>query len=151
VKPFFDTSVLIAGTIDLGATAAPAQRLLEAVAGGELAASTAWHCCLEFYAVGTRLPGELRLTPKQALELLESEVLARFRVLGLPGARQRAFLRLCASDGVGGGRIYDAHIGEIAVGGGADVVVTENLRHFAALGARGVRVLRAADLVAELA
>jgi len=64
VGPFLDTSVLLAGLIDFGPQSAPAQRLLHAVAEKELQnAATAWHCCLEFFSVSTRLPPEFRLTP----------------------------------------------------------------------------------------
>jgi hypothetical protein len=61
---FFDTSVLVAGLIDFGPQSAPAQRLLHAVAEKKLTSpATAWHCCLEFFSVATRLPAEYRLSP----------------------------------------------------------------------------------------
>jgi hypothetical protein len=53
------------------------------------------------------------------------------------------------ADGVAGGRIYDAHIAEIATISGAEIVVTENRRHFLSLLAQGVRVLSAAELTRE--
>ena len=62
---FLDTSVLLAGLIDFGPQSAPAQLLLHAVAEKRVtAAATAWHCCLEFFSVATRLPnsGSRRLT-----------------------------------------------------------------------------------------
>ena len=64
VTVFLDTSVLLAGLVDFGPQSAPAQSLLHAVAEKQVAgASTAWHCCLEFFSVSTRLPAEFRLTP----------------------------------------------------------------------------------------
>ena len=70
---FFDTSVLLGGLIDLGPSSAPAQRLMTAVATGQLRrVHTAWHCCLEFYAVSTRLPEELRLHPRDAWRLIDA-------------------------------------------------------------------------------
>ena len=64
---FLDTSVLVAGLIELGPQSAPAHRLLHAVAEKTVApASTAWHCCLEFYSVATRLPAEYRLSTADA-------------------------------------------------------------------------------------
>lgn len=54
---FFDTSILIAGSIDFGHSSQPALLLMDAVADG----ASAWHCCLEFYSVTMRLPEEYRL------------------------------------------------------------------------------------------
>jgi hypothetical protein len=57
VAVFLDTSVLLAGLIDFGPQSAPAQSLLHAVAEKQVAnVGTAWHCCLEFFSVATRLP-----------------------------------------------------------------------------------------------
>ncbi len=54
---FFDTSVLVAGTIDFGQSSHHALLLMDAVVDGQIERPlTSWHCCLEFYAVTTRLP-----------------------------------------------------------------------------------------------
>ena len=74
---FLDTSVLLAGLVDFGPQSAPAQSLLHAVAEkGVPAPATAWHCCLEFFSVATRLPPEFRITPSDAAALLQEEVFA---------------------------------------------------------------------------
>ena len=131
VTAFLDTSVLLAGLIDFGPQSAPAQSLLHAVAEKRVTgAATAWHCCLEFYSVSTRLPPEFRLAPPDAAILLEEEIFARMAVHDLPAAERLPALRAAARDRIGGGRIYDAHIAEIARAAGAEVVVTDNRRHF---------------------
>ena len=56
VTAFLDTSVLLAGLVDFGPQSSPSQLVLHAVAEKRVAAATAWHCCLEFYSVATRLP-----------------------------------------------------------------------------------------------
>ncbi len=151
-RPFFDTSVLLAGTIDFGREAQPAQRIMTAVAEARLTRPrTAWHCCLEFYAVATRLPEELRLSPSDARRLLEGEILSRFDVHALPKHRWKSFAESLERDGILGGRIYDAHIAEIARATGARVVVTENTRHFLQLGRHGVAVMTCAEFVAQAA
>lgn len=58
----------------------------------------------------------------------------------LPAAGRLPMLRAAADDGVAGGRIYDAHIAEIARAASADVVVTDNRRHFLAALRYGLRV-----------
>ena len=141
---FFDTSVLLAGLIDLGATARPAQRVFDAIADGRLSRPhTAWHCCLELYAVSTRLPEEFRLTPADCWRLMEEEILARFDIHQLPKKAGKGFFQAAVADQMTGGRIYDAHIGEIALQNNATTLVTENKKHFQAVQDRGIPVLTA--------
>ena len=131
VEVFFDTSVLLAGLIDLGPQSGPAQSVLHAVAEKTIRApGTAWHCCLEFFSVATRLPPEFRLRPEDAARLLEEEIFGRMTVHDLPAADREQMLRFLASDRITGGRIHDVHIAEIARSAGARVIVTDNRRHF---------------------
>lgn len=147
---FFDTSVLIAGLVDFGPQSAAAQSLLHAVAERRVtAAATAWHCCLEFFSVTTRLPAEYRLTPSDAVLLLGSEVFARMAVHELPAAGRTTMLHAAARDGIAGGRIYDTHIAEIARATGAEVVVTDNRRHFLSALQHGIRVETPAEFLAR--
>lgn len=150
-RTFLDTSVLLGGLIDFGPSAQAAQALFDAIAAGRLGRPrTAWHCCLEFYSVATRLPDEFRLSPEDALTLLSSEVLRRFDVVDLPSRRRAPFLEACARERVRGGRLYDAHIAEIARSSGARTVVTENARDFALLERHGIRVLDAKGAVSAI-
>ena len=148
---FLDTSVLLAGLIDLGPQSEPAQRVLDAVVAERIRnPATAWHCCLEFFSVATRLPAEFRLAPRDAVALLESEVVARMAVHDLPAGDRRSLLRTAAGDGIAGGRIYDAHIAEVARAAGSEVVVTDNRRHFLSALRHGMRVETPAELLAGL-
>jgi predicted nucleic acid-binding protein len=141
VKIFLDTSVLLAGLVDFGPQSAPAQSLLHAVAEKQLSdAGTAWHCCLEFFSVSTRLPAEFRLTPADAAQLVDHEIFGRMAVHDLPAADRLPMLKAAARDGTAGGRIYDAHIAEVARSAGAAVVITDNRRHFIAALRHGIRV-----------
>jgi predicted nucleic acid-binding protein len=141
VRAFLDTSVLLAGLIDFGPQSRPAQSVLHAVAEKSVpSAGTAWHCCLELYSVATRLPPEFRLLPADACRLIEEEVFGRLTVHDLPPGERHGFLRAAAADGTAGGRVYDAHIAEVARAAGAGVVVTDNRRHFIAALRHGLRV-----------
>ena len=51
---------------------------------------------------------------------------------------------------IAGGRIYDAHIAEVAKAAGADVVVTDNRRHFLSALRHGMRVETPSEFVAAL-
>ena len=151
VGVFLDTSVLLAGLIDFGPQSAPAQSLMHAVAEGRVPApATAWHCCLEFYSVATRLPPEFRITPADAAMLLQEEVFARIAVHDLPAADRVATLRAAALDAIAGGRIHDTHIAEIARAAGARVVVTDNRRHFLSALRYDLRVETPAEFLAAL-
>lgn len=151
VTVFLDTSVLLAGLIDFGPQSAPAQSLMHAIAEKRVTApSTAWHCCLEFYSVATRLPAEYRLAPADAALLLNEEVFGRMAVHDLPAADRLTMLRAAAQDGITGGRIYDSHIAEIARAAGAKVVVTDNRRHFVSALRYDMRVETAAEFLAGM-
>jgi predicted nucleic acid-binding protein len=147
---FFDTSVLLGGLIEIPGTAA-SQRLLDAVVARKLGrVLTAWHCCLEVYSVSTRLPEEYRLAPGDAARLVVEEICGRFEVLDLPAAARVDLLRTSAADRVAGGRIYDAHIAEVAHRGGAKRVITENRRDFLTLLRHGIVVETAEEAAAAL-
>ena len=151
VTVFLDTSLLLAGLVDFGPQSAPAQSVMHAIAEKRLTAvGTAWHCCLEFFSVSTRLPPEFRLTPAEAGQLLEREVFARMTVHDLPAADRLTMMRSAAQDQTAGGRIYDTHIAEIARAAGAAVVVTDNRRHFTASLRHGVRVETPTEFLAGL-
>jgi predicted nucleic acid-binding protein len=151
VTTFVDTSVLLAGLIDFGPPSAPAQSILHEIAEKRLTGTaTAWHCCLEFYSVATRLPPEFRLAPSDAMLLIEQEIFARFAIHGLPPADRLRFFKNAAKDNTAGGRIYDAHIAEIARASGAALIITDNRRHFLASLRHGLRVETPAEFLATL-
>lgn len=149
VTVFLDTSVLLAGLVDFGDQSRPAHLILHEVEQKRMAAATAWHCCLEFYSVSTRLPPEYRLTPDDAVLLLQKEVFGRMAVHDLP-ADDRAFLVAAAArDGAVGGRIYDAHIADVARAAGARVIVTDNRKHFLSSLRHGIRVETPGEFLAS--
>lgn len=151
IDAFFDTSILLAGLIQLGPASEFPQKVMDAVAEGAVRKPhTAWHCCLEFYAVSTRLPEEFRLEPEDALRLIQEELIARFQIHQLPNQMRKAFFEFAVRDRVVGGRIYDSHIAEIARAAKVDLVVTENQRDFVSLLRHGLRVLTAAEFLDEL-
>jgi predicted nucleic acid-binding protein len=151
VSVFLDTSVLLAGLIDLGPQSAPAQSLFHAIVEKRVTEpATAWHCCLEFFSVATRMPAEYRVSPADAATLLQEEVFGRMAVHDLPAADRLPMLRAAARDHVTGGRIYDAHIAEIARAVGASVVVTDNRRHFLTALRYGIRVELPAEFLGRL-
>ena len=148
---FLDTSVLVAGLIDFGPGSAASQAVMHAVAERTVApAGTSWHCCLEFYSVATRLPPEFRLSPADASRLLREEIFGRLTVADLPSGERTELLKTAVQDGVAGGRIYDAHIAEVARAAKATVIVTDNRRHFLTALRHGIRVDTPAEFAAAV-
>lgn len=82
--------------------------------------------------------------------MLEEEILERFEVHDLPADYRREFVGNMAEDQVSGGRIYDAHIAEVAVHAQTKIIVTENIRHFVSLEDRGVAVMAPASFLQYL-
>lgn len=149
---FVDTNVLIAGFLELGPPAVAAKKVLHAASSRHIQRPcTAWHCCLEFFAVTTRLPGECRLSPDDAVRMLKEDVFPFFEVAQLPDAERLAFLDEATRERVAGGRIYDAHLARIARHVGAKTVITENARDFRALERFSVAVLDSASAASLLA
>ena len=62
----------------------------------------------------------------------------------------KGYIETAALDRIAGGRIYDAHIAEVARAAGATVVVTDNRRHFLAALKYGLRVETPAEFVTTL-
>ena len=140
------------GLIEFGPRVAGAQAVLRAVSEAPARRTlTAWHCCLEFYAVATRLPEEFRLSPADAGRLVEEELLGRLQIVDLPRSARLELVREAIRERIAGGRLYDAHIAEIARRSGARLVVTDNVRHFSGLRAWGIRVVDSAASAADLA
>jgi predicted nucleic acid-binding protein len=147
---FLDTSVLLAGLIDFGPQSGPAQSLFHLVAERSVQnAATAWHCCLEFFSVATRLPPEFRLAPPAAAQLIQEEVFSRMAVHELPTGDRISFIQAAAQDSIAGGQIYDTHIAAIARALSADVIVTDNRRHFLSALRYGIRVETPGEFLAS--
>ena len=147
-RPFLDTSILLGGLIDFGPPSAAPLKVLDILAQTSGTRSlTAWHCCLELFSVATRLPEEFRLSPSMARELVESEIFARMEVLSLDSNHEKELLLKAESNRISGGRIYDFHIGQIALLHQATVFITENKKHFQHLQQSGLPVCSAAEFL----
>ena len=73
-------------------------------------------------------------------------ILGNFVVHQLSDPESGGFLTRAARDELIGGRIYDAHIAEIARLSGARTVITGNVRHFKGLSSHGIAVLSPSEV-----
>ena len=85
---------------------------------------------VESYAVLTRLPAPHRLSPRDALDVLEANFIRAGKIVALDGASYRALLRRAPEEGVVGGRTYDAVIAACADKARAAALLTFNEDHF---------------------
>jgi predicted nucleic acid-binding protein len=93
----------------------------------------AQHTILETYAVLTRLPGDLRVTPSEARDLLAASVRPHMAVAGLQNDGIWGLVDRLVESSVIGGRTYDAYIVQALRSAGVEAVATMNRGHFAEL------------------
>lgn len=96
------------------------------------------HALLEAFAVLTRLPPPNRLSPADALTVLDRNW-SEAETIALTAIETWRALRALAGAGINGGRIYDGCIAASARKARCDEILTWNTRHFAALA--GVRAV----------
>ena len=142
---FLDASCIIAAVCAWHVHHLRAAAEIEARLDARERMATAGHALAESYAVLTRLPPPHRLSPADALALLEANFLEIAQAVALDAEGYKALLRRAGSEGVSGGRTYDAVIGDCAVKAGAAVLLTFNAHHFEGLDAAGVRVVVPAE------
>lgn len=85
---------------------------------------------VEAYAVLTRLPPPHRLSPNDALALLEANFIAQANIVALDSRGYLRLLRGAPKNGISGGRTYDAVITWCAVKAKAGALLTFNETDF---------------------
>jgi len=84
----------------------------------------------EAYSVLTRFPPPHRLSPSDAWQLLKTSFVEHAKIISISGASYISLLGVLAEEAIGGGRTYDAIIGECAREAQASALLTFNRRHF---------------------
>ncbi len=129
-----DTSCLIALVCGWhehhAATIAAVEKRLDGGAGLTLAAPA----LVEAYSVLTRLPAPHRLSTTDALHLLRENFQKHARTVALGANDYWSLLRTAPTNGISGGRTYDAVIAACARKARARELLTLNLRHFESFG-----------------
>ncbi len=131
MKSFFDTSVLVATSVEGHEHHERSFALF--VGANRKTACCAAHSLAELYATLTRLPGKFRLSADQALLFLDS-VEERLEVVWLDAQEYRIAIREAAAAGIVGGTIYDALLGRCALKSRATRIYTWDVADFQRLG-----------------
>jgi len=132
VKSFFDTSVLVATSVEVHEHHERSFALF--TSADRKTACCAAHGLAELYATLTRLPGRARMSADQALLVLDS-VEERLEIVSLDAREYRLAIQDAATAGIVGGTIYDALIGWSALKAGATRIYTWDVADFRRLGA----------------
>jgi predicted nucleic acid-binding protein len=96
---------------------------------------------VEAYSVSTRLPPPYRLSPADALALVEANFIQSSRITTLAARSYRTFLRRARDEGIRGGRTYDAVIAACALQARASALLTFNKSHFLPFEERGIAIV----------
>ena len=139
MKSFFDTSVLVATSVEVHEHH---ERSFALFTGADRkTACCAAHSLAELYATLTRLPGTARMSADQALLVLDS-VEERLEIVSLDAREYRLAIQDAATAGIVGGTIYDALIGWCALKARATRIYTWDVADFQRLGAEIARKVR---------
>jgi len=127
---FLDTSVLIAIAHVNHIHHAPSRQLWDRCATSNAAVST--HTLAEIYSTLTAMPPGLRISPRDAVLVIET-FLMRVTPVALSAEAYLETLRDTANKGHSGGMIYDALHVACARKVAAERIYTWNLKHFRAV------------------
>ena len=130
MRIFCDTSVLVAAFVTGHPHYARALPLIERVKAGSDDGFIAAHSLAETYAVLTRLPAANRVPSGIAWQLISENLLKGFSVVALTQKEYGTTLERAASEGIEGGRIYDALLIAAAAKASVERIYTFNVGHF---------------------
>lgn len=136
-----DSSVIVAGVLSWHEQHQRASAALVALLKRTGKIVVPLHSLVEAYAVITRLPPPHRLSPENALAILQEPFRSRSVSVGLDGEEGWDLIGELARLSIAGGTSYDGLIMACARKGGAQRILTFNSRHFERLGVEGIEIV----------
>src|SRR4051812_14534076 len=133
MKVFCDTNVLVAAFLQRHPHHSTARPVIERVKAGHDQGFVGAHSLAEAYAVMTRLPGGNHIAAPVAWQLIAENILKDFTIVSLSSKEYTEALGNAATNGVEGGKTYDALLLAAAARSGAERIYTTNVRHFQSL------------------
>jgi len=130
VKVYFDTTVLVAASVNGHPNHIEAETALRAVHAKRLDGHIGAHGSAEFYSVLTRTPFVPPIYPSEAWQLLAENILPHFEIVTLSAKDYEETIRSCAKHGWVGGKLYDALHIRCASKSACVRIYTFNVRHF---------------------
>lgn len=130
MRALLDTSVLVAALVATHARHAQAFPWLRRAHAGEFQLVVATHSLAELYSVLTTLPARPRISPADALTLIEQNVERHAHFVSLSEADYLAALRDLTARSLAGGTVFDALLVRAARKAAVDRLVTLNPADF---------------------
>lgn len=130
---FCDTSVLVAACVQAHPHHIRAAPIISQVLEGNCTGGLSQHSIAECYSALTTIPIQPKITPIEAEQLIETNILGAFRTVRLADGTYKKAMHRCALAGLRGGIIYDALIIECAISAKAKQIYTFNLSDFQTL------------------
>jgi predicted nucleic acid-binding protein len=130
MKAYFDTTILVAASVEDHSHHDQATAVLELCQGGKIESYVSGHGLAEVYAVLTRTPFRPAVYPSEAWKILQENILPYFKIVRITPEMYIETIRECAEMGWIGGRIYDAVHLRCAREADCERIYTFNVRHF---------------------
>jgi predicted nucleic acid-binding protein len=130
VKILLDTSILVAAMVEAHPSHEQGLIWFKRVTTGSDEGVVAAHSLAELYSILTTLPVQPRISPDEARQLIQHNVIQKLEVVTLDKQDYAHVIELLAKIGIAGGATYDALILRAAAISNVDLVVTLNQRDF---------------------
>jgi predicted nucleic acid-binding protein len=130
MKVLLDSSTLIAAMLPDHVHHSAAHAWLSQAKAGAFKFVVSGHSIAEVYAVLTRLPRTPRISPDEAWQLLNDNVITFAEIVTLAGGDYAAVVKQLSEQGIAGGPVYDAIIAKAAELAQVDQLVTLNEADF---------------------
>lgn len=130
MRVLLDSSTLIAAMLPDHPHHEPCRAWLSRAGVGSLEFFVAGHSVAEVFSVLTRLPRTPRISPDEARELIQENMLRRAQVVAITADDYAALVDELAQRSLAGGIVYDAIVARSAALARVDWLVTLNVRDF---------------------
>lgn len=134
MKVYLDTNIIVADAVSSHVHHARAAALLQQIESRRWTPVLVAHGLAEIYSVLTRTPYQPRITPAQAWQIIEQNVLASFEIEALGRGEYSRVVKECAAQGWSGGRIHDVLHIAAARKAQCSRIYTFDVAHFCQLG-----------------
>ncbi len=141
MKVLFDTSVLVAASVEAHPMHGRALPWLQRAHRGEVELHVASHSLAECYGVLTTLPVRPRIAPATASRLIRDNIESSARIVSLAVSDYTAVIHDLAQRGLAGGIVYDALIAAAARKSGVERLITLNPDDFERAWPEGSRLV----------
>jgi predicted nucleic acid-binding protein len=108
VNVYVDTNLIVARSVAGHPHQPDATQLFRDIRSRRWTPVISAHGLAEIFSVLTKAPFARPISPSEAAQIIEQNVVPLFKVESLSAADYASVIQACASNGWGGGRIYDA-------------------------------------------